>query len=106
MPDIEEQLQSALWLSVGRIADERSIDSEGSVSVSADFIASLTSYVWMQLQNMTLDVEHFAAHRSSQVVETVDVMLCARKNTELLNEMQRLLAEQQAAAEKEARRVA
>jgi histone H3/H4 len=78
--------------------DEKCLEL-GNVSASADFISSLTSYVWMQLQTMTEDAEQFAAHRSSKVVETADVLLCARKNEDLDALLRAHVDEQRTAAD-------
>ena len=68
------------------------------VNASADFISSLTSYVWMQLQAVSSDAEFFAKHRGSEVIETADVLLCARKNETLMGIMKERMAVYEAAA--------
>lgn len=82
----EERIQAikaALWLAVGKIADQTCLEDLQGVTASTNFIAALTDYVWEQSQSLGRDCEAFAKHRNSDVVESKDVLLCTRRNDAL-----------------------
>lgn len=83
--DEEEQaaFKAALWLAVGKIADQTCSEDLEGVTASANFIAALTEYVWEQTQTLGRDSEAFARHRGSRTIETKDVLLCTRRNDAL-----------------------
>ncbi|BFZ58991.1 MHF histone-fold complex component [Savitreella phatthalungensis] len=78
------RLQAALWLAVGRIVDDVLGNSSG-VNASTDFIAALTTAAWRYAETISVDSQLFARHRSSNTLETKDVLLVARRNIALVN---------------------
>lgn len=75
-----QAIKAALWLAVGKIADQTCTEDLEGVTASTNFIAALTDYVWEQSQTLGRDCEAFAKHRGSSVIETKDVLLCTRRN--------------------------
>ncbi|KAI9728043.1 MAG: hypothetical protein M1834_007857 [Cirrosporium novae-zelandiae] len=71
-------LKSALWLLIGRLVDEESINL--NTNATPQFIGALTELVWMQIENVVGDVEMFARHAGRKTVAVEDVMLLARRN--------------------------
>ncbi|ORZ18537.1 kinetochore component CENP-S-domain-containing protein [Absidia repens] len=70
-------LHLAVWATVSQIAQEEGI------SVSNNFIAALASVVFNHMVSFGLDVEAFASHGRRTVINSDDVLLCARRNEKL-----------------------
>ncbi|GAB5590912.1 Centromere protein S [Umbelopsis nana] len=92
--DQQQRLKSAVWYTVGRIAEAEGIvvlphsESLGSENTgktaSPQFIASLADVVYKQMETLAMDVEMFARHAKRSTVSMDDVkvgvVLCARRN--------------------------
>ncbi|KAM3589738.1 Phosphomannomutase 1 [Umbelopsis sp. WA50703] len=76
--DQQQRLKSAVWYTVGRIAE---VEAENTgKTASAQFIASLADVVYKQMETLALDVEMFARHGKRSTISMEDVKLCARRN--------------------------
>ncbi|KAL1996529.1 hypothetical protein VTN49DRAFT_8129 [Thermomyces lanuginosus] len=75
---LEERLKSALWLAIGRIVDEETL--ELGVNATPQFIGALTEMAWTQIETVSQDLESFAKHAGRSTVNVSDVMLLARRN--------------------------
>ncbi|CAO3689013.1 unnamed protein product [Umbelopsis vinacea] len=76
--DQQQRLKSAVWYTVGRIA-EAEAENIGKTA-SPQFIASLADVVYKQIETLALDVDMFARHGKRSTVSMEDVKLCARRN--------------------------
>lgn len=92
-----QEIKAALWLAVGKIADQTCSEDLQGVTASTNFIAALTEYVWDQTQTLATDAEAFAAHRGSTTIESKDILLCTRRNDALHNLLQSDLQDYEAA---------
>lgn len=79
----KQEIKAALWLAVGKISDQTCTEDLPGVTASSNFIAALTEYVWEQSQTLAMDLEAFAVHRGSTVIETKDILLYTRRNDAL-----------------------
>ncbi|KAH8692285.1 putative apoptosis-inducing TAF9-like domain 1 family protein [Talaromyces proteolyticus] len=75
---LEERFKSALWLAIGKIVDEETI--ELGVNATPQFIGALTEMVWAQIETVSQDLEAFAKHAGRSTINVNDVMLLARRN--------------------------
>ncbi|KAG4300981.1 hypothetical protein PCANB_002677 [Pneumocystis canis] len=73
-----QALQSAIWYTTEQITNAESL--ELGINPSSHFIASLSALVYSQINTLGEDIESFAKHRGGKVVNTDDVLLCARRN--------------------------
>ncbi|QKX55084.1 uncharacterized protein TRUGW13939_02176 [Talaromyces rugulosus] len=100
---LEERFKSALWLAIGKIVDEETI--ELGVNATPQFIGALTEMVWAQIETVSQDLEAFAKHAGRSTININDVMLLARRNEGLESilrgfaDQQKELARQQQAGE-------
>ncbi|KAJ4417414.1 MHF histone-fold complex component [Gnomoniopsis sp. IMI 355080] len=93
--DVRERLKAALWFAVGKIVDEDSL--KRSRNATPQFIGALTEMVWTQIENVALDLESFSRHAGRTTVQTDDVLLLARRNTDLHDIIKDFVDEQNAA---------
>ncbi|MCJ1340806.1 hypothetical protein MMC09_006102 [Bachmanniomyces sp. S44760] len=75
---LQERLRAALWFSIGKIVDEETLKL--GVNATPQFIGALTEMVWVQIENVAMDLECFAKHAKRQTIRTEDVMLLSRRN--------------------------
>ncbi|KAL1976109.1 hypothetical protein VTN31DRAFT_2391 [Thermomyces dupontii] len=83
---LEERLKSALWLAIGKIVDEETL--ELGVNATPQFIGALTEMVWAQIETVSQDLESFARHAGRSTINVSDVMLLARRNEGLQSILQ------------------
>ncbi|OKL58453.1 hypothetical protein UA08_06153 [Talaromyces atroroseus] len=89
---LEERFKSALWLAIGKIVDEETMQLD--VNATPQFIGALTEMVWAQIETASQDLEAFAKHAGRSTINVNDVMLLARRN-EGLESILRAFADQQ-----------
>lgn len=94
----EEKLKAALWFSVGKMVDEQSRLRDGSAS--PQFIGAVTELVWTQIENVARDLESFSKHAGRAAVTTDDVLLLARRNSDLRSMIQGCVEEQKSSRQK------
>ncbi|KAJ4388720.1 MHF histone-fold complex component [Gnomoniopsis smithogilvyi] len=93
--DVRERLKAALWFAVGKIVDEDSL--RRNRNATPQFIGALTEMVWTQIENVALDLESFSRHAGRTTVQTDDVLLLARRNSDLHDIIKDFVDEQNAA---------
>ncbi|CAN8095512.1 unnamed protein product [Discula destructiva] len=93
--DVGERLKAALWFAVGKIVDEDSL--RRNRNATPQFIGALTEMVWTHIENVALDLESFSRHAGRTTVQTDDVLLLARRNTDLHTIIKDFVDEQNAA---------
>ncbi|KAK1761024.1 kinetochore component CENP-S-domain-containing protein [Echria macrotheca] len=93
--DAKERLKAALWYSIGQIVDAESL--RRNRNATPQFIAALTEMVWVQIENVAIDLETFSRHAGRTTVTTDDVLLLARRNTDLHAMIKDVVDRQQAA---------
>ncbi|KAK3327630.1 kinetochore component CENP-S-domain-containing protein [Cercophora scortea] len=79
--DVRERLKAALWFAVGTIVDEESLNKNRNAT--PQFIGALTELVWTQVETVAIDLESFSQHAGRTTVTTDDVLLLARRNSDL-----------------------
>ncbi|KAK3945188.1 centromere protein S [Diplogelasinospora grovesii] len=79
--DVRERLKAALWFAVGKMVDEESL--KRNRNATPQFIGALTEMVWSQIESIAIDVESFSRHAGRTTVTTDDVLLLARRNSDL-----------------------
>lgn len=95
----EQQLKAALWFAVGKMVDEDCL--RRNRNATPQFIGALTEMVWTQIgrivsiptpgtgyltrnaENVAQDLESFSRHAKRTTVQTDDVLLLARRNSDL-----------------------
>ncbi|RKF80672.1 Inner kinetochore subunit mhf1 [Golovinomyces cichoracearum] len=85
--DVTERLKATLWHNVGTLvtseAQKLSNQHEMPISATPQFIGALTEMVWIQIENVAMDLEAFARHAGRSTIGTDDVLLLTRRNEEL-----------------------
>ncbi|KAL1990101.1 hypothetical protein VTN49DRAFT_6682 [Thermomyces lanuginosus] len=99
---LEERLKSALWLAIGKIVDEETL--EMGVNATPQFIGALTEMVWAQIETVSQDLESFARHAGRSTINVSDVMLLARRNEGLQSILQAYVDRQKELAARAERR--
>ncbi|KAM7204371.1 centromere protein S [Rhypophila sp. PSN 637] len=79
--DVRERLKAALWFAIGKMVDEESL--RRNRNATPQFIGALTELTWTQIENVAIDLESFSKHAGRTTVTTDDVLLLARRNTDL-----------------------
>ncbi|EAA32120.2 hypothetical protein GE21DRAFT_7196 [Neurospora crassa] len=79
--DVQERLKSALWFAIGKMVDDESL--RRNMNATPQFIGALTELVWTQIENVAIDLETFSQHAGRTTVTTDDVLLLARRNSDL-----------------------
>ncbi|KAK3684971.1 kinetochore component CENP-S-domain-containing protein [Podospora appendiculata] len=79
--DVRERLKAALWFAVGKIVDEESMNKNRNAT--PQFIGALTEMLWNQVETVAIDLESFSQHAGRTTVTTDDVLLLARRNSDL-----------------------
>ncbi|KAK0728143.1 kinetochore component CENP-S-domain-containing protein [Lasiosphaeria miniovina] len=79
--EVRERLKAALWFAIGNMVDEESL--RRNRNATPQFIAALTEMVWAQIENVAVDLESFSQHAGRTTVTTDDVLLLARRNSDL-----------------------
>ncbi|KAK0635350.1 kinetochore component CENP-S-domain-containing protein [Bombardia bombarda] len=79
--DSRERLKAALWYAIGQIVDEESLRLNRNAT--PQFIGMLTMMVMGQIENVAIDLESFAQHAGRTTINTDDVMLLTRRNSDL-----------------------
>ncbi|EEA18711.1 MHF histone-fold complex component [Talaromyces marneffei ATCC 18224] len=97
---LEERFKSALWLAIGKIVDEETMQL--GVNATPQFIGALTEMVWAQIESVSQDLEAFAKHAGRSTINTNDVMLLARRNEGLESILRAFVDQQKEAAQQEA----
>lgn len=87
-PDDEQKLKSAIWYTIGQIAEE--IEEEKDISISKKFIAILAETTYKHSANIAQDVEAFAKHAKRSTIQTDDVKLYVRKVKPLYNHLEQM----------------
>ena len=87
MSTTEESLKSALWLNVGRIVDNLTLDM--GINATPQFKASLMELTYTQIQNAGIDLEAFARHAGRGTVKVEDVLMLGRRNVGLTEVLQK-----------------
>ncbi|CAO3613223.1 unnamed protein product [Cunninghamella blakesleeana] len=77
----EKRLQIAVWKVVDQICKEES--SKLGLAISKEYIVSLATLVYKQMETFGLDVEAFTRHAHRSTINMDDVLLCARRNDDL-----------------------
>ncbi|KAG2185905.1 hypothetical protein INT43_002343, partial [Umbelopsis isabellina] len=73
--DQQQRLKSAVWYTVGRIAEVEAMFAAENTgkTASPQFIASLADVVYKQMETLALDVEMFARHGKRSTISMEDV---------------------------------
>ncbi|KAM7198091.1 Kinetochore component CENP-S domain containing protein [Naviculisporaceae sp. PSN 640] len=79
--DVQAALKAALWFHIGKMVDEESL--RRNRNATPQFIGTLVETVWTQLESVAIDLETFSKHAGRTTVNTEDVLLLARRNTDL-----------------------
>ncbi|KAH8195700.1 hypothetical protein TruAng_010131 [Truncatella angustata] len=79
--EVRERLKAAIWFAVGKIADEESL--RRNRNVTPQFIGALMEMVWLQIESVAMDLESFSRHAGRSTITTDDVLLLARRNSDL-----------------------
>ncbi|KAK1833249.1 centromere protein S [Podospora conica] len=93
--ELRERLKEALWFSIGKIVDDESL--RWNRNATPQFIGALTDVVWAQIEHVAIDLENFAHHAGRTTVSTDDVLLLARRNTDLHGMIKEVVDKQVAA---------
>ncbi|EED13449.1 apoptosis-inducing TAF9-like domain 1 family protein, putative [Talaromyces stipitatus ATCC 10500] len=96
---LKERFKSALWLAIGKIVDEETIQL--GVNATPQFIGALTEMVWAQIESVSQDLEAFAKHAGRSTININDVMLLARRNEGLESILRAFIDQQKEAAEQQ-----
>ncbi|KAF3390874.1 Centromere protein S [Talaromyces pinophilus] len=96
---LEERFKSALWLAIGKIVDEETMQL--GVNATPQFIGALTEMVWAQIESVSQDLEAFAKHAGRSTINTNDVMLLARRNEGLESILKAFVDQQKEAVQQE-----
>jgi len=83
LPDLQrfERLKAAVELTVGDLCSE--ISGSAGVEVSRETIATLALLAVEKIERSAEDLEAFAAHAKRTTIQTEDVKLLTRRNTQL-----------------------
>ncbi|RKP32696.1 hypothetical protein METBISCDRAFT_20967 [Metschnikowia bicuspidata] len=81
MAELEDELKSAVYLSVAKMVEQyvKELDTVASPS----FVVSLVELVYNQVVLMGDDLEVFAHHAGRTTIDTSDVYLATRRNDAL-----------------------
>ncbi|KAI0129940.1 kinetochore component CENP-S-domain-containing protein [Xylariales sp. AK1849] len=79
--EVQERLKAALWFAVGKIVDDESL--RRNRNVTPQFIGALMEMVWTQIESVAMDLESFSRHAGRSTITTDDVLLLARRNSDL-----------------------
>ncbi|KAK3325526.1 kinetochore component CENP-S-domain-containing protein [Apodospora peruviana] len=96
--DARERLKAALWFAIGKMVDEESL--RRNRNATPQFIGALTEMVWSQIENVAIDLESFSQHAGRTTVTTDDVLLLARRNSDLYGMIKDFVDRQNAAKAK------
>lgn len=82
-----QRLKSSLWFSIARICTEEcsllSASQSDNTAPTPQFIGALTDMVWLQIENVAVDLETFSRHAGRSTITTDDVLLICRRNEAL-----------------------
>ncbi|KAH8652366.1 kinetochore component CENP-S-domain-containing protein [Xylariales sp. PMI_506] len=79
--EVRERLKAALWHAVGKMVDDESL--RRNRNVTPQFIGALMEMVWSQIESVATDLESFSRHAGRTTITTDDVLLLARRNSDL-----------------------
>ncbi|KAI8069671.1 kinetochore component CENP-S-domain-containing protein [Gongronella butleri] len=85
MPDRRSELQAAVMAMVNDIVKETT--SELAISSTPAFVAALSDVVYQQMVTLGMDAEAFAKHARRSTINMEDILLCARRNDDLLQKL-------------------
>ncbi|RAO67265.1 uncharacterized protein BHQ10_003277 [Talaromyces amestolkiae] len=98
---LEERFKSALWLAIGKIVDEETMQL--GVNATPQFIGALTEMLAhilrMDTESVSQDLEAFAKHAGRSTININDVMLLARRNEGLESILKAFVDQQKEAAQ-------
>jgi len=91
----EQRLKAATYYSIKKMAHE--VEEEMEVTVSPQVLATLNESLHRQVAKWTSDVENFAKHAKRTDINMSDVRLVARRNDSLLNHLDSMIKDMEAA---------
>ncbi|KAF5016336.1 hypothetical protein F66182_12014 [Fusarium sp. NRRL 66182] len=100
---LEERFKSALWLAIGKIVDEETMQL--GVNATPQFIGALTEMLadilHMDTESVSQGLEAFAKHAGRSTININDVMLLARRNEGLESILKAFVDQQKEAVQQE-----